>query len=100
MEQVWQVCIQKNKKAEGEGEGIVREFEIEIYTLLYLKWITMDNQWTYCIAQELCSTLCGSLDERGVWGGMDTCICVTESLHCSLEITTMLLISYESGRLQ
>ena len=25
---------------------------------------------------ELCSMLCGSLDERGVWGRMDTCICM------------------------
>ena len=25
---------------EGHGEGIVREFGIDMYTLLYLKWIT------------------------------------------------------------
>ena len=25
---------------EGWGEGIVREFGIDMYTLLYLKWIT------------------------------------------------------------
>ena len=25
---------------EGSGEGIVREFGIDMYTLLYLKWIT------------------------------------------------------------
>ena len=25
------------------GEGIIREFGIEIYTLLYLKWITNKN---------------------------------------------------------
>ena len=27
-------------KGEGCGEGIVREFGINMYTLLYLKWIT------------------------------------------------------------
>ena len=43
---------------------------------------------------ELCSMLCGSLDERQVWGRMDTCICMTESLHCSPETTTTLLIFY------
>ena len=32
----------------GEGRGIVREFGIDIYTLLYLKWLTTR---TYCIAQ-------------------------------------------------
>ena len=25
---------------ESRGEGIVREFETDMYTLLYLKWIT------------------------------------------------------------
>jgi len=38
--------------------------------------------------------LCDSLDGRGVWGGMDTCICMAESLCCSPQITTSLLIGY------
>ena len=43
---------------------------------------------------ELCSILRGSLDERGIWGRMDTCICMTESLGCSPETITTLLINY------
>ena len=73
---------------------------------------------------ELYSTLCASLDGRGIWGRMDTRIwipwtkkpgglqsmgsqrvrhkwvtnavhiCMAESLHCSPETTTILLISY------
>ena len=40
--------------------------------------------------RELYSVLCGSLDDgRGVWGRMDT-----ESLQCSSEIITTLLIRY------
>ena len=37
--------------------------------------------------------LCASLDGRGVWGRMDTCICVcmAESLRCSPETTTLLI---------
>ena len=31
---------------------------------------------------------------RGVWGRMDTCICMAKFLHCSLETITMLLIIY------
>ena len=31
---------------EGYGEGIVREFGIDMYTLLYLKWITNNLQRT------------------------------------------------------
>ena len=51
------------------GEGIVRKFGI--YTLLYLKWI-INKDLLYNM--ELCSMLYGSLDGRGVWGRMDTCI--------------------------
>ena len=43
--------------------------------------------------RELCSMLCGSLDGRGVWGRMDTRICMAESLCCSPETITTLLIS-------
>ena len=38
--------------------------------------------------------LCVSLDERGVWGRMDTCVSVTESLHGSSETITTLLKGY------
>ena len=38
--------------------------------------------------------LCGSLDGRGVWGRMDTCIRMAESLHYPPKSTTTLLIGY------
>ena len=34
------------------------------------------------------------LDERGVWGRMDTCVCMAESLCCPPETITTLLTSY------
>ena len=34
----------------------------------------------------------GSLGGRGVWGRMDTCVCMAESIHCSPETVTSLLI--------
>ena len=40
----------------------------------------------------LCSMSCSSLDERGVWGRMDTCVCMVEFPRCSPEIITALLI--------
>ena len=43
---------------------------------------------------ELCSTLCVSLDGKGVWERMDTYICMAESLHCSSETITTLSIGY------
>ena len=36
--------------------------------------------------------LCGSLDGREVWGRMDTSIWMAESLHCSPDTITTLLI--------
>ena len=36
----------------------------------------------------------GSLAGRGAWGRMDARTCVPESLHCSPETVTTLLISY------
>ena len=45
---------------------------------------------------ELCSMLRGSLGWRGVWGRMDTHICMSESLYCLPETITILLISYTS----
>ena len=46
------------------GQGIVREFEIDMYTPLYLKWITnkdlLYSAWN--------SVLCGSLDRRKFGG--------------------------------
>jgi len=62
---------------------------MNMYALLYLKWVTIKD---HCI--ELCSMSCGSLDGRGVWGRMDTCISFAESLHCSPEIITTLSVGY------
>ena len=53
----------------------------------------MDNQRGPTVQHmELCSMLCGSLDGRGVWKRIDTCICMAESLHCSPATITPLLI--------
>ena len=50
-------------------------WEHHVYTAIF----KVDNQQRPVVQHtELCSMLCGSLDGRGVWGGMDTCICMTE----------------------
>ena len=41
---------------------------------------------------ELCSMLCGSLDGRAVWGRLDTCMCMAESLRCSPETVPALFV--------
>ena len=45
--------------------------------------------------RELCSMLFGSLDGRGVWGKMDTCMWMAESLCCSPETLPASLINYD-----
>ena len=77
---------------EGWREGIVREFETDTYTLIYLKLIT--NKDLLLQHRELCSMLCGGLDGREVWRRMDTCICIAESLCCAPETIETLLIGY------
>ena len=37
--------------------------------------------------------LCSSLDERGAWGRMDTCVCTPKSLDRQPETTTTLLMA-------
>ena len=55
----------------------------------------MDNQQGPTVQHmKLCSILCGSLDGNRVWGRMDPCIYMAESLHCLHEIITTLLIDY------
>ena len=43
---------------------------------------------------ELSSMLHASLDGKGVWGKMDTCICMADPFHCLPETTTTLLTGY------
>ena len=45
------------------GEGAVREFGMDMYTPLHLKWITNKD-----LLLEFCSMLCGSLDGREFGG--------------------------------
>ena len=68
----------------GEGDGIVREFGMDMYALLHLKWVTkkdlLDTTWN--AAQ--CSTAAWV---RGVFGlRMESCM--AESLHCPTEVIT------------
>ena len=55
-------------RGEERGKGIVREFGMDMYTLLYLQWITKK---AYCIAQGTLLNVtwqpgwAGSLEEKG-----------------------------------
>ena len=57
----------------------------------------MDNKQGPTVQHmELCSMLCGSLDERGVWERMDTYLFMDEALRCAPDyhdIVNQLLVS-------
>lgn len=53
--------------------GIVKEFETDMNTQLYLKWISNKNLLYSTENSSQCYE--ASLDGRGGWGRMDTCIC-------------------------
>ena len=77
----------------GGGEGQSGSLDRRVHMSMF----KMDNQQGPTVEhRELCPVLCGGLDGRAVQGRMDTCICKTESLHCSPETITTLLISYTS----
>ena len=69
---------------------MVKKFWIDIYTLLYFKWVTNKG------LQGL-NVIC-YLNGREVWGRMDTWICMVESLQHSPETITALLISYAAAK--
>ena len=72
------------------GGGMVIEFRMVMY-ILYLKWITnKDLQYSIGISAQYYVAAW----MEGVWGEMDTCICMAESLRCSPETITTLLIDY------
>ena len=70
---------------------MVREFGMVMYTMLYLQQITTR---TYYIAQGTLLSVMWQPGWEGVWGRMDTGICMAESLPCSPETITTLLIGY------
>ena len=65
---------------------------MDMYILLYLKWIT--NKDLLYSTGNSAQMVCGSLDGKGVWGRMDTRICMAESLCCPPETITTLFANW------
>ena len=71
------------------GEGIVREFGMDTYTWLYLKWITSKDLLSSTENTVQCYV---AVWVGGEPGGERTRVCVAESLCCPRETITTLLI--------
>ena len=76
------------------GRDIQGVWNGHAYTAIF----KMDNQQgpTVQFLQGTLLDVMGSLDGRGLWGSMDTCIYMAEFLHYSSETITTLLIGYTS----
>ena len=83
-----ELMVTGGKMGGRDSQGV---WDRRVHTAIF----KMDNQQGPTLwHRELCSMLCGSLDGRGVWERMDTCICMAESLCCTPETITTLLIGY------
>ena len=67
---------------------------MDMYTLLYLKWIA--SKVVLCSTGNSAQCYVAALDERGVWGRMDTCICMAESLCYLPETISTSLIVFQN----
>ena len=71
-----------------DSQGV---WDVHVHTAIF----KMDNQQEPMVQhRELYSILHGSLDGKGVWGEMNTCMCMAESLCCPPETITTLFIGY------
>ena len=74
----------------GKGRESYQVWDGHVHTAIF----KMDNQQGPAVQHmELWSMFCGSLHGRGVWGRVDTGICVAESLCCSPEGITALFVN-------
>ena len=85
--------VVKNPPSRMGGRDSLGVWDGHVHTAIF----KMHNQQGFTVQHmEFCSMLCGSLDGRGVWRRMDTCVYVwlKYTLHCSPENITTLLIGY------
>ena len=76
---------------QGMGERDLGSVDGQVHTA---KLKVENQQGPTAQHMEFCSMLCGRLGGMGVWQGMDTCVCMTESLLLPPESITTLLIGY------
>ena len=77
----------KLKVASRGGKGIVRELGMDMYMLLYLKWITNKDLLYSTLNSAHCYVA------AWIWGRMNTCKYMAESVVCLPETIITLLIS-------
>ena len=72
----------------GDRLGV---WDWHVHTVIF----KIDNQQRPTVYhRELCLIFCNNLNEKIIQKRVDTCICITESLWCTTETNTELLINY------
>ena len=89
--------LRKQTYRPGWRMGFRVKFGMDTYTLLYLKWITSKALLSSTGKPAQC---CVAAWMGGESGRMDTCTCLAESLCCSPETSTALLISYSPNKVK
>ena len=75
----------------GGEEGQTGVWDWHVHTTIFKR----DNQQEVTVQhKELCSIFCNNLNGKRIWKRIDTCTCITESLCCTPETNTILLINY------
>ena len=77
-----------------QGDGMVRQFGLGMYTLLYLKWISNNDLLQHTGNSARCYVAAWMGGEFG--GEMDICIYMAESLCCPPKTIIILSIVYTS----
>ena len=73
------------------GGGSYGVWDRYVYSAIF----KMNYQQGATVQPRELSMLCGSMGGRGVWGRMDTCMCMAESLCCS-EIPETISVQFSS----
>jgi len=89
----WVAMPSSRESSQPRNQTQVRSPTFQVDSLVTINSFMDNQQGLTTQHMELCSVISGSLDGRGVWGRMDTCVCMTESLCCSCETIKTLFVN-------
>ena len=89
----WVAMPSSRESSQPRNRTQVRSPTFQVDSLVTINSFMGNQQGPTTQHMELCSGICGSLDGSGVWGRMDTCVCMTESLCCSCETIKTLFVN-------
>ena len=83
----WVAMPSSRESSQPRNRTQVRSPTFQVDSLVTINSFMDNQQGPTTQHMELCSGICGSLDGRGVWGRMDTCVCMAGFLSVHLELS-------------